>query len=356
MLAKDHWCADGMRHGGAVHVFLSYRRGDVGGYAGRLTDALVQRLGPKSVFQDVTAIAPGQDYTAVIDRALDDCDAALAVIGPGWLRASTSQGEPRLFEDDDYVRLELGRALKRNIRVVPVLVGGTSLPTAADLPDDLRGLAQRQAVVLHDETWHQDVEGLVRSLRGVPAVPTNPSRRWLVAGAAALVLIMLGAAAWWWGPGTGNGSGTGAQAGSESAIPPCASSSGDGWSGIALNNDPTGEVRDSEGGSLSFTVEGAHWRTRGGIWQVILETTMKDGTPGSRYHGDWLYESLIVAQREFQPTCFSADPDLVAPATVGDALVGFDVRCKPVGYIQLMLQEDEDRISVTPDDLEPGKC
>jgi hypothetical protein len=52
-----------------VQIFLSYRRGDVGGYAGRLTDALRQRLGAKSVFQDVTAIAPGQDYTAAIDRA-----------------------------------------------------------------------------------------------------------------------------------------------------------------------------------------------------------------------------------------------------------------------------------------------
>jgi hypothetical protein len=76
-----------------VRVFLSYRRGDVGGYAGRLTDALIQHLGAKSVFQDVTAIVPGRDYTAAIDRALDNSDAVLAVIGPGWLTASW--GSPR---------------------------------------------------------------------------------------------------------------------------------------------------------------------------------------------------------------------------------------------------------------------
>jgi hypothetical protein len=75
--------------GRTMRVFLSYRRGDAGGYAGRLTDALFQRLGPKSVFQDVTAISPGQDYTVAIDRALDDSDAALVVIGPGWLTAVT---------------------------------------------------------------------------------------------------------------------------------------------------------------------------------------------------------------------------------------------------------------------------
>jgi hypothetical protein len=182
-----------MGGGRAVQVFLSYRRGDVGGYAGRLTDALRQRLGADSVFQDVVAIAPGQDFTVAIDRALDDCDAVLAVIGPGWLTAATPQGAPRLFDADDYVRLELARALDRNVRVVPVLVGGAALPAASELPDDLKGLVRRQAVVLHDETWHQDVNGLVGSLRGEPAVPTTRRPRWLVPGAAvAAVLVVLG--------------------------------------------------------------------------------------------------------------------------------------------------------------------
>src|SRR5512139_4046967 len=92
----------------AVRVFLSYRRGDAGAYAGRLSDSLRERLGAKSVFQDVTAIAPGQDYVAVIDRALGDSDAVLAVIGTGWLTAATTDGARRLSDPDDYVRLELG--------------------------------------------------------------------------------------------------------------------------------------------------------------------------------------------------------------------------------------------------------
>ncbi|HEX6876485.1 MAG TPA: toll/interleukin-1 receptor domain-containing protein, partial [Nocardioidaceae bacterium] len=149
-----------------MRVFLSYRRGDAGAYAGRLSDSLRERLGAKSVFQDVTAIAPGQDYVAVIDRALGDSDAVLAVIGTGWLTAANPEGTRRLSDPDDYVRLELGRALRQSVRVVPVLVGGATVPAAPDLPDELQGLVNRQAVVLHDETWHQDVDGLVRSLRG----------------------------------------------------------------------------------------------------------------------------------------------------------------------------------------------
>jgi hypothetical protein len=341
-----------------VQIFLSYRRGDVGGYAGRLTDALRQRLGAKSVFQDVTAIAPGQDYTAAIDRALDGCEAVLVVIGPGWLAAATPQGTPRLFEADDYVRLELSRALNRNVRVVPVLVGGAGLPAATELPDELQGLVHRQAVVLHDETWHQDVEGLLRSLRGQPVVPARPLRRWLVPAGVAAALVALavsGAAAGWWGPGPGEGSGAGDQVGSEDGILSCAPPKGQGWSPIALNNDPTGK-EGLPNGSLVFRVKDAHWRAREGKWQVILATSMQNATPGPEYHGDWRYSSLVVGQREFKATCFAPTPNLVSPGTVGDALVGFEVTCEPVGYIQLILEQDVARISVTDDTLEPGAC
>ena len=104
-----------------MQVFLSYRRNDVGGYAGRLTDALLDRFGANSVFHDVSAIAPGQNFMVAIDRALDECDALLAVIGPGWLRSANPSGNPRLFESDDYVRLELARALERDVRGCPRL-------------------------------------------------------------------------------------------------------------------------------------------------------------------------------------------------------------------------------------------
>ena len=75
-----------------MQVFVSYRRNDVGGYAGRLTDALRQRLGAKSVFQDVTAITLGEPFTAAIDRAIVESDAVLAVIGPPVSTRSASPG------------------------------------------------------------------------------------------------------------------------------------------------------------------------------------------------------------------------------------------------------------------------
>jgi hypothetical protein len=332
-----------------VRIFLSYRRGDVGGYAGRLADALRLRLGSKSVFQDVATISPGQEFTTVIERALSQSDALLAVIGPGWLSASTPDGARRLFEPHDYVRLELGTALNRDLRVVPVLVGGAALPAAADLPDALQGLAQRQAVVLHDETWHHDIDGLLRSLRGEPAVPTKHRPRWALAAAAAIAVAVFGGGAWWlWGSGSGGGPSTG------SDVAGCPSLAG--WSTIPLNKNATGELTDTSG-SLSFNVEHAYWRVHGAAWQVMLHTTVYNATPDAVDHGPWRYQYLTVAQRPFSPTCFTPNPYVVRSATRGDAFVGFDVSCQPVGRIQLRIDSDTGPlIDVTPNTLQPGNC
>jgi TIR domain len=342
-----------------VRVFLSYRRDDAGGYAGRLTDALLQRLGPKSVFQDVSAISPGQDYTVAIDRALADSDAALVVIGPGWLTATTPQGTRRLLEADDYVHLELARALSRDIRVIPVLVGGARLPEAAELPDDLQALAQRQALELRNETWHHDVDGLVRSLRGEPVVPAKQPRR-LAAATALIVLLALGGGAWWlWGPGSGSGTpqGNGGPAGSAAGIPNCEQPAGQAWNRIAVGSNPTAVDKSAPDYPLKFTVADAHWRARDGKWQVILHTTVENVGNLVATMGSWRYTSLVVAQRDNdQVMCFSsaAPTYTVQPGIIDDERVGFDVQCMPTGRIALRLQGG--LISVTPDTLDPGTC
>ena len=82
---------------------------------------------------------------------------------------------------------------------------------------------------------------------------------------------------------------------------------------------------------------------------------MENRSATETYHGDWHYDSLVVGRRVFEKSCFAATPDLVLAGTVGDALVGFDVRCEPTGYIELVLDESEDRIRVT-EASEPGPC
>ena len=146
-------------------VFVSYRRRDVSGYAGRITDALVAELGASHVFQDVATVAPGSIFTPRSTCRWPPLTRCWSSSDPVARRCHWDGGR-RLFEPEDLVRIEVAHALEADLRVVPVLVGGAALPTASDLPEDLQDLTRRQAVTVRDESFHQDVARLVRSLRG----------------------------------------------------------------------------------------------------------------------------------------------------------------------------------------------
>ncbi len=333
-----------------MKVFLSYRRSDVGGYAGRLNDVLVQHLGAKNVFHDVSTIAPGRDFADVIQRALDDCDAALAVIGPGW-SATTPEGTSRLQHADDYVRLELATSLNHGLPVVPVLLGGAKLPPPEELPEDVRLLTRRQAVVLHDETWHQDVDGLLRSLRGEVEGPVEqPNRRKRVVAALGVGVAVLAGAALAVSQLSGEPSG-----GSFGEVVAACVTPGETWTSLPLNARATVEA-PVESGMLAYTVRTARWREiEPGRWQITLGTSLENRTQTEMYHGDWLYESLLVGQRPFDKTCFSPFPDLAIPGAVSDALIGYETRCMPAGSIELAVDDAPARIRVTAA-TEPAPC
>jgi hypothetical protein len=144
-----------------LRVFISYRREDTAGYAGRLYDALTSRLDVADVFMDVGDIEPGVDFAVAIAAAVESCDVMLALIGSRWATAVTPQGRRRLEESDDYVVAEIGAALDRDVRVIPVLIENTPMPTVDALPERLRGLARRNAIELSTVSWRTDVEALV---------------------------------------------------------------------------------------------------------------------------------------------------------------------------------------------------
>jgi hypothetical protein len=109
-------------------IFLSYRREDSEGQAGRLYDDLVAVFGSDSVFMDVAAIQPGRDFRKSIDQSLNSCGVFLSLIGKSWLTAKDTSGQRRLDDSADFVRIETAAALKRDIPVIPVLVQGASAP------------------------------------------------------------------------------------------------------------------------------------------------------------------------------------------------------------------------------------
>lgn len=176
-------------------IFISYRRDDSRGFAGRLADALDAAFGSDFgsdfVFRDIDDIAPGANFIHAITSRLASVDIVLVVIGPGWL-AARNDGGRRLDDPADFVRLEIELALAADKPVWPVLIGGAAMPAEEALPPSLQPLARRQALTLADGTWKDDVDRLIIALRHQLPAPGRSRRQWLVAGAAGIAGLLLG--------------------------------------------------------------------------------------------------------------------------------------------------------------------
>jgi len=194
-------------------IFISYRREDAEGQAGRLFDDLEQHFGAQSVFMDVAGIEVGRDFRKAIDEHVASCGVLLAMMGKHWLDAKQPDGRRRLEDPLDFVRIETVSALKRDIPVVPVLVQGARMPMAGELPPELAELAFRNAIELTHARWDSDVAVLIKALERhvAPDKPVEPARlakqstplgaprarsqrAWMVVGTAALTATTLVAA------------------------------------------------------------------------------------------------------------------------------------------------------------------
>jgi len=182
-----------------ARIFISYRRDDTSGEAGRLADELTRTFGRQNVFIDVDAVAPGTDFEQRIRGALDSSDVVLVLIGDRWLTDRLADGRRRIDDEHDYVRMEVAGALGRtDATVVPVLVEGATMPRASDLPTSLAPLATRNAVDLAGKRWPYDVGVIVDLARGRDrwwrrAAAAVRRRRRRVVAAVALLAIGVGA-------------------------------------------------------------------------------------------------------------------------------------------------------------------
>lgn len=154
-------------------IFISYRRDDSGGHAGALARELGQRFGAENVFLDLEDIGGGQDFVLALEQALDHCDVLIALIGPHWLTATDAQHRRRLDAPGDFVRMEIAAALRRDIAVIPLLVEQTLMPSADELPEDVRPLSVRNAMHLRNASWQYDIDKLADQLRAAFYSPSH---------------------------------------------------------------------------------------------------------------------------------------------------------------------------------------
>jgi hypothetical protein len=157
-------------------IFLSYRRADTAGHAGRLDDVFEARFGPGTVFRDVESIDGGTDFVQAIEKALAGARVMVVLIGNTWSAETKPDGTRRLDDPADFVRLEVATALRKGLPVVPVLVEGAQMPGADALPADLGPLARLQAVELSEGRWAYDTGRLVETVARVAKLEPGGAR------------------------------------------------------------------------------------------------------------------------------------------------------------------------------------
>ena len=159
-------------------IFISYRRNESAGHAGRLFDRLTARFGEDRVFMDVDTLNPSDHFATRIEKAIATADVMLVLIGPTWVAQAD-----RLARPDDFIRREILAALRVECRLVPVCLDGAAMPDAAALPEDLRPLLRSEGAVLRHGEFVRDADHLADILAGFVRPSAEATRRCLSAGA-----------------------------------------------------------------------------------------------------------------------------------------------------------------------------
>lgn len=152
------------RPGTAVReFFLSYRHEDSAEFTMRIYNFLFRK--GRGAFLDKSAIVPGANFISELHQKIDECLIMFVIIGPKWISAQFPNGVRRLDDPGDYVRMEIGAALKQ-YKVVPIVVDETAMPTRDELPSDLAGLARQPPYRVHsDKRFSTDMSSVLRGVQ-----------------------------------------------------------------------------------------------------------------------------------------------------------------------------------------------
>jgi hypothetical protein len=149
-------------------IFISYRHADNQDIVGHLYDRLVERFGGEAVFRDVKSLLAGLDFRVGLESVLERCIVVLAVIGPEWEHVLTDDKIRRLDDPADFIVIEIGVALKRDIPIIPLLVHRQSLPPPAAFPAALEELRFRTALPLRSGSdFDPDLERLIAAIEAL---------------------------------------------------------------------------------------------------------------------------------------------------------------------------------------------
>jgi hypothetical protein len=153
-------------------IFISYRRSDSAGQAGRLFDRLTAYFGEDRVFMDVDTLSPSDHFATRIEKAIAGADVMLVLIGPRWTAEAA-----RLADPADFVRRELMAAMRVECRLVPVSIDGVPFPDPTTLPEDLRAVLGSEGANLRHAEFGRDADHLIEVLSRLVTPSPEATRR-----------------------------------------------------------------------------------------------------------------------------------------------------------------------------------
>ncbi|MEM6277893.1 MAG: TIR domain-containing protein [Verrucomicrobiota bacterium] len=161
-------------------IFISYRKTDSQDIVNRLEHDLSEHFGADNVFLDQERLQPGSVWPSELEEKASNCKVMLAVIGENWQTAvETSpqwKGIPRLYNPEDWVRKEIGLALRHERLVVPLLLNSTELPDKEWLePCELHPLHSLQQSRLRSNDYEHDLQRLIKFLESNAAEANSDS-------------------------------------------------------------------------------------------------------------------------------------------------------------------------------------
>ena len=145
-------------------IFISYRRKDSPYAAHLIYKELIEVFGDTMVYFDVESIPPGAEFEKDITDALRQSSVLFVVIGNKWLQEEP-KGPFLLNRPSDYVRFEMVTAIRFGVEIIPVLVDNAAVPSANDLPVELKTLPTLNHVELRSGAAYDG--GMRRILRNI---------------------------------------------------------------------------------------------------------------------------------------------------------------------------------------------
>jgi len=163
-------------------VFICYRTSETESFAARLSAKLEVRFGSGNIFRDTDKLKAGEDWLARLRKELNRSQTLLVIIGPKWLIELRERAQRSTA---DYVKFEIETALRRKIRIIPVLVNDVQMPDHSDLPEGVADLAFRQYVRIRD-SGSEFEQGFQELLKRLP----NPVYEKLIKVVIGLMLLV----------------------------------------------------------------------------------------------------------------------------------------------------------------------